>query len=77
MRISVNEADKAYDEKWHFAEVEVRLNGKPVWAMTADTDTGYVKHYQTDAEGKWVKDENGEKILVESFGKVEIIGDLT
>jgi hypothetical protein len=77
MRISVNKADKAYDEKWHFADVEVLLDGKPVTAMTADTDTGYVKHYSTDAEGEWIKDENGGKILVESFGKVEIIGDLT
>lgn len=77
MRISVDENDKAYDEKWHFVDVEIRLDGKKIMCVTADTETGYIKGFEEDEDGKWLLDDEGLKIEVEKHGKVEIIGDLT
>ena len=70
MRISVDEADPGYDEKWHFSDVRITVDGNEVLnVQTADTTTGYVKF--------WDKMPSKGGQLVEIHGKVEIIGDLT
>lgn len=65
MRASIEETDSGYDPWWHTTQVEIFLDGVKIdCAVTADTETGYIKCFK--------RNEVGERVFQELHGIVEI-----
>lgn len=71
-QISASPRSAYYDPYWSRL-VEIHLDGTPVkFAVTADANEGWIDVFETDAEGKFIPDGNGEVKVKRLHGKVEI-----